>query len=101
MGEAIDEIAENAERKLKFRFKDLNLFALRELFSALHDFGGSFELVSSKGIVWTPNDSENLLVRYFSEPGLTHTLRAKTERELKLYMSVFENFPDYVEYDSK
>ncbi len=98
MSEAVDDVA---EREFKFRFKDLNFFTLGEFFSALHDFGGSFELVSSKGIVWTPNDSENLLRRYFSEPGATHTARAKTGKEIELYKSIFANFPNYVEYDGQ
>ena len=101
MSEAVDEIAENAERELKFRFKTPDFCEMKELFLALGDFGGGFELISSKGIMWTPKDSDHLLRRYFGEPGATHTLRAKKEADLRLYRSVFANFPEYVEYDGQ
>ncbi len=93
--ETVDVVA---EREFRFRFKGLNFFELHDFFIALQDFGGSVELVSSNGVRWIPKDGENLLRRYFSEPGMTHTARAKTEKELKLYRSVFDNFSKYVEY---
>jgi hypothetical protein len=99
MSEAIDEIAENAERELKFRFKTPDFCEMKVLFAALEDFGRGFELISSKGIVWTPKDSDHLLRRYFGEPGATHTFRARKESDIRLYKSVFENFPEYVEYE--
>jgi len=96
MEETVDDVA---EKEFHFWFKQPDSGGIHEIFEALRDFGGSIKLVSSKGVVWTPKDSENLLRRYFSDPNVMHTARAKTEKELKLYKSVFENFPDYVGYE--
>ena len=95
MEETIDEAA---KREFRFSFRQQDNGRLHEVFEALKDFGGGIELVSGKGVVWTPKDSENLLRRYFGNPGEVHTARARTEKEIGLYRSIFANFQDYVEY---